>query len=62
MNGTSPAFQEPGTASGVLKLLRLRARILLNGFHRSKGYVKVGYIVIGAVLEFMNRFQVLKSG
>ncbi len=61
MNGTSPVFQKPGTASSVLKLLRLRVRILLNGFHRSKGYVKVGYIVIGVAILIVGSFILVGS-
>jgi ABC-2 type transport system permease protein len=61
MSSSGPAFQEPGMTSGVLKLLRLRMRIVVNGFRRSKGFVKIGYIVIGVAILAMIGFFLFAS-
>jgi ABC-2 type transport system permease protein len=48
-------------ASGVLKLMRLRMRIIVNGFRRSKGHVKIGYITIGVAILAMIGFFLFAS-
>ena len=61
MNDSVRAFREPGIASGVLKLLRLRVRILVNGFRRSKGFVKIGTVAIGIAVLAITGFVLFSS-
>jgi hypothetical protein len=61
MNGINAGFREQGIASNVLKLLRLRVRILLNGFRRAKGYAKAGYIIVGVAILMVGVFILVGS-
>jgi len=61
MNGSRRTFQAPGIASSVLKLLRLRLTILVNGFRRAKRRAKIGYIAIGVAILVMIGFVLFGS-
>jgi ABC-2 type transport system permease protein len=57
----SPAFREPGLASSVLKLLRLRMIILFNSFRRAKLRTKIIYaMALFGVLSLLG-FSLLLS-
>ena len=47
MNTTVAAFPDPGIATSVTKLLRLRLAILINGFRRAKLRARIGYLAAG---------------